>query len=229
MHIKFCLCKQWHYYVHCHCLMVFFLSSLQYGTIRFGGTTEFASGQYAGIVLDEEIGKNDGSYGGIRYFTCKPKYGKCSCGFLLPLLPQLLWMSHTSFPPLFFFSFSLSSTLSSQFCFQSSFSGPSPSPLFPPPIPFRSPLPSCFSSLFSSSLCPLSSPIPLHSPLPSALSPPSSFSRPLCPDAPHLQSSPTVSKQNKKTKRKEGFSLHHKQGHRSSITDTDEHRLAGII
>lgn len=47
----------------------------QYGTIRYGGTTEFHSGQWAGVELDEEIGKNDGSYGGIRYFTCKTKYG----------------------------------------------------------------------------------------------------------------------------------------------------------
>lgn len=47
----------------------------KYGTIRFGGGTEFASGQWAGVELDQEIGKNDGSYGGIRYFTCKSKYG----------------------------------------------------------------------------------------------------------------------------------------------------------
>ncbi len=49
--------------------------SLQHGTIRFGGSTEFHQGQWAGVELDSDIGKNDGSYGGIRYFSCKPKYG----------------------------------------------------------------------------------------------------------------------------------------------------------
>ena len=48
---------------------------LQYGTIRYGGTPEFATGQWAGIELDDDIGKNDGSYAGIRYFSCKMKYG----------------------------------------------------------------------------------------------------------------------------------------------------------
>jgi len=48
---------------------------VQHGTIRFGGTTEFHPGQWAGIELEEPIGKNDGSYGGIRYFTCKHKFG----------------------------------------------------------------------------------------------------------------------------------------------------------
>lgn len=27
------------------------------------------------MELDNEIGKNDGSYGGIRYFSCKAKFG----------------------------------------------------------------------------------------------------------------------------------------------------------
>ncbi|XP_027709286.1 CAP-Gly domain-containing linker protein 1 isoform X6 [Vombatus ursinus] len=45
------------------------------GFIQFLGETQFAPGQWAGIVLDEPIGKNDGSVAGIRYFQCEPLKG----------------------------------------------------------------------------------------------------------------------------------------------------------
>jgi len=49
------------------------------GTLRFCGATEFASGTFAGVELDDPVGKNDGSLGGIRYFTCAPKHGRVVC------------------------------------------------------------------------------------------------------------------------------------------------------
>ncbi|XP_031193695.1 CAP-Gly domain-containing linker protein 1 isoform X2 [Mastomys coucha] len=45
------------------------------GFIQFLGETQFAPGQWAGIVLDEAIGKNDGSVAGVRYFQCEPLKG----------------------------------------------------------------------------------------------------------------------------------------------------------
>uniref|UniRef100_A0A1I8NU60 CAP-Gly domain-containing protein n=1 Tax=Stomoxys calcitrans TaxID=35570 RepID=A0A1I8NU60_STOCA len=45
------------------------------GILRYLGETQFASGNWCGIELDEGSGKNDGSVDGIRYFECKPKFG----------------------------------------------------------------------------------------------------------------------------------------------------------
>ena len=52
---------------------------LQSGYLRYCGPTEFASGVWAGIELDEPVGKNDGSIGGISYFKCPNNYGKYIC------------------------------------------------------------------------------------------------------------------------------------------------------
>ncbi|XP_053557738.1 CAP-Gly domain-containing linker protein 1 isoform X4 [Bombina bombina] len=45
------------------------------GYIQFLGETQFAPGQWAGIVLDETIGKNDGAVAGVRYFQCDASRG----------------------------------------------------------------------------------------------------------------------------------------------------------
>ncbi|KAL6426801.1 hypothetical protein ACFW04_009253 [Cataglyphis niger] len=45
------------------------------GRIAYIGETKFAPGDWAGVVLDEPIGKNDGSVAGSQYFQCEPKRG----------------------------------------------------------------------------------------------------------------------------------------------------------
>lgn len=39
------------------------------------GETKFATGEWAGVILDAFHGKNDGSVAGVRYFTCEPLKG----------------------------------------------------------------------------------------------------------------------------------------------------------
>ncbi|CAF0767614.1 unnamed protein product [Didymodactylos carnosus] len=45
------------------------------GTIAFLGATKFSEGQWAGVILDQAQGKNDGSYEGHVYFNTEPNRG----------------------------------------------------------------------------------------------------------------------------------------------------------
>ncbi|XP_055635883.1 restin homolog isoform X11 [Toxorhynchites rutilus septentrionalis] len=51
------------------------VGGLRPGHIAYIGETHFAPGDWAGVVLDEPNGKNDGSVSGKRYFQCEPKKG----------------------------------------------------------------------------------------------------------------------------------------------------------
>ncbi|KAK6192677.1 hypothetical protein SNE40_004109 [Patella caerulea] len=51
------------------------VSGSKTGVLRFVGETEFAKGEWAGVELDEQMGKNDGAVAGKRYFECKPMFG----------------------------------------------------------------------------------------------------------------------------------------------------------
>ncbi|XP_017954160.1 restin homolog isoform X3 [Drosophila navojoa] len=51
------------------------VGGLRPGQIAYIGETHFAPGDWAGIVLDEPNGKNDGCVSGKRYFQCEPKRG----------------------------------------------------------------------------------------------------------------------------------------------------------
>ncbi|CAJ0569506.1 unnamed protein product, partial [Mesorhabditis spiculigera] len=45
------------------------------GVIAFIGTTQFAEGEWNGLILDEPRGKNNGSVQDVAYFECEPGYG----------------------------------------------------------------------------------------------------------------------------------------------------------
>ena len=45
------------------------------GVIAFIGETRFAKGNWAGVVLDKPVGKNDGQVQGVRYFECQRNHG----------------------------------------------------------------------------------------------------------------------------------------------------------
>jgi dynactin complex subunit len=44
-------------------------------TIKHFGPVSFASGNWAGLLLDEPKGKNNGTVAGKRYFESPPKHG----------------------------------------------------------------------------------------------------------------------------------------------------------
>lgn len=52
-----------------------YVSGTKPGFIAYLGETKFAPGEWAGVVLDEPVGKNDGSVAGVRYFQCEAKRG----------------------------------------------------------------------------------------------------------------------------------------------------------
>uniref|UniRef100_A0A8C4ZI73 CAP-Gly domain-containing protein n=1 Tax=Gadus morhua TaxID=8049 RepID=A0A8C4ZI73_GADMO len=51
------------------------VNGIKLGVIAYLGETQFAPGQWAGVVLNDLVGKNDGTVGGVRYFECQAQQG----------------------------------------------------------------------------------------------------------------------------------------------------------
>lgn len=52
-----------------------FVDGVKSGRIQFIGETKLGPGDWAGVVLDEPLGKSDGAVGKTRYFQCEPFHG----------------------------------------------------------------------------------------------------------------------------------------------------------
>lgn len=58
------------------------------GVVQFKGAVRRKPGLWIGIALDLPQGKNDGSAGNVRYFSCAPKHGIFARAEKLRMLPQ---------------------------------------------------------------------------------------------------------------------------------------------
>ncbi|CAB1115240.1 unnamed protein product [Ectocarpus sp. CCAP 1310/34] len=45
------------------------------GVVKFIGPTDFAAGEWIGVELDLQEGKNDGLVNGVQYFDCREGHG----------------------------------------------------------------------------------------------------------------------------------------------------------
>jgi hypothetical protein len=64
-----------------------YVDGIKPGRIQYIGETKFGPGDWAGVFLDEPLGKNDGAVGKTRYFTCEPRHGVFSRLFRLTRQP----------------------------------------------------------------------------------------------------------------------------------------------